>query len=36
MANLKQRDRVKRLKSTNKHLTTAKPEAYDDKQMSLI
>lgn len=36
MANLKQKDRVKRLKSTNKHLTTAKPEAYDDKQMSLI
>lgn len=36
MANLKQKDRVKRLKSTNKHLTTAKTEAYDDKQMSLI
>ena len=36
MANLKQKDRVKRLKTMNKHLTTAKIDAYDDKQMSLI
>lgn len=36
MANLKQKDRVKRLKRMNKHLTTVKPEAYDDEQLSLI
>lgn len=36
MANLKQKDRVERLKTMGRPLTTKRPDAYDERQMSLI
>lgn len=36
MANLKQKDRVERLKTMRRSLTTKKPDAYNERQMSLI
>lgn len=36
MANLKQKDRVERLKTMGTPLTTKRPDAYDERQMSLI